>query len=129
MSANYTGGSVAPSDRPVPIRDAFKSVGSAIGFAGSVLVSLVGYGVIDQAQADATTNLLGLIPGAITAVTAVLMAFGVRASAEPKVTALADPRNDAGQPLTPDVTPAPVERTTMADKPRGVVTDGDTWTS
>ena len=86
--------------RPVPIRDAFKSVGSAIGFAGSVLVSLVGYGVLDQAQADAATNLLGLIPGAITAVTAVLMAFGVRASAEPKVTPVEDPL------LTAPVSPA-----------------------
>lgn len=85
--------------RPVPIRDAFRSVGSAVAFAGSVLTSLVGYGILDQVQGDALTNLLGLIPGAVAAGTAVLMAFGVRASAEPKVTPAEDPRTDDGTPL------------------------------
>lgn len=87
-------------ERPAPIRDAFRSVGSAVAFAGSVLTSLVGYGLLSQVQGDALTSLLGLVPGAVTAVTAVLIAFGVRASAEPKVTPVADPRDDAGVILT-----------------------------
>lgn len=98
--------------RPVPIRDAFRSVGSAVAFAGSVLTSLVGYGILDQVQGDALTNLLGLVPGAVAAVTAVLMAFGVRAQAEPKVTPAEDPRTDDGTPL---VRRAPAEKRVQAE--------------
>src|SRR5687768_4722394 len=85
--------------RPRPILDAFKSVGSAIAFAGSVVTSLVGWGVLSATQGDAVNGLLGAIPGAVALVTALLSAFGVAKAAEPKVTPVEDPMNNAGQPL------------------------------
>lgn len=85
--------------RPRPIMDAFKSVGTAVAFIGSVVTSLVGWGVLSATQGDAVNGLLGAIPGAVGLVTALLSAFGVVKSAEPKVTPVDDPRNNAGQPL------------------------------
>jgi hypothetical protein len=85
--------------RPRPILDAFKSVGSAIALLGSIVTSLVGWGVISAAQGDAVNGLLGAIPGVVGLVVALLTAFGVVKKAEPKVTPLSSPRNNAGQPL------------------------------
>lgn len=86
--------------RPRPILDAFKSVGSAVALIGSILTSLVGWGVISATQGDAVNGLLGAIPGAVALVTSLLAAFGVVKSAEPKVTPLSDPRNNLGETLT-----------------------------
>lgn len=85
--------------RPEPIRDAFKSVGTAIAFAGSVVGSIVGWGLLTEAQGDAVTGLLGAIPGVVALVTHVLTAFGVINAAEPKVTPNEDPRDGAGRKL------------------------------
>jgi hypothetical protein len=86
-------------ERPRPILEAFKSVGSAVALIGSIVTSLVGWGVLSATQGDAVNGLLGAIPGVIALVTALLSAFGVVKSAEPKVTPIEDPRNNAGQPL------------------------------
>lgn len=85
--------------RPRPIRDAFRSVGTAVALLGSVVTSLVGWGVITATQGDAVNGLLGAIPGVVALVTALLSAFGVVRAAEPKVTPLEDPVNDKGQAL------------------------------
>lgn len=85
--------------RPRPIRDAFRSVGSAVALIGSVVTSLVGWGVLSAAQGDAVTGLLGAIPGVVTLVTSLLSAFGVVRRAEPLVTPLEDPVNNKGQAL------------------------------
>lgn len=87
--------------RPVPIRDAFKSVGSTIALLGSVATGLVGWGVLSVAQGDALSGLLGAVPGLVTLVTALLAAFGVVRASEPAVTPLADPRDNLGRELTP----------------------------
>lgn len=87
--------------RPRPILDAFKSVGTAVTLLGSVVTSLVGWGVLTQVQGDATTGLLGAIPGVVTLVTSLLAAFGVVRKAEPRVTPLTDPRDDRGAALVP----------------------------
>lgn len=78
-------------NRPSPITDAFKSVGSAIAFVGSVVTALVGWGVLTAAQGDATTGLLGLIPGVVTALTQVLTAYGVTKRAAAETTPVSDP--------------------------------------
>jgi hypothetical protein len=78
-------------DRPRPILDAFKTVGSAVALLGSVATALVGWGVLTATQGDAVTGLLGAIPGIVTLVTALLAAFGVVRKAEPAVTPVADP--------------------------------------
>ncbi|MEU4804301.1 hypothetical protein [Actinosynnema sp. NPDC023587] len=87
--------------RPRPIRDAFRSIGSAIALLGSVTTSLVGWGILTQVQGDAVTGLLGAVPGAVTLVTTALAAFGVLRRAEPLVTPIADPRDDASRALVP----------------------------
>lgn len=77
--------------RPTPLRDALKSVGSTVALASSVATSLVGWGVLNAAQGDATVALLGAIPGVVTLVGSLLTAFGVISRAEPAVTPVDDP--------------------------------------
>lgn len=89
------------SARPRPILEAFKSVGSAVAFIGSVATSLVGWGVLSAAQGDAVNGLLGAIPGLVALATSLLAAFGVVRKAEPKVTPVESPRDDSGNELKP----------------------------
>jgi hypothetical protein len=80
--------------RPVPIQDAFRSVGGALDFAGSLVVLLAGYGVVTAVQGSALVALLGTVPGLISLVGDVVRAFQVRravAEAEAAVTPLSDP--------------------------------------
>lgn len=141
MSANYTGGTVAPSERPNPLSKAASSVGVAWSGVSGLVSALVAFGALTAAQGDAVTaagesaqgtvTALGtVLAGVLPLIAGIVAAFRTTAAARDQVTPVADPRNDAGQPLTPDnVIHGSVERTTMADKRPGVVTDGDTWTS
>jgi hypothetical protein len=88
--------------RPRPILEAFKSVGSAVALIGSIVTSLVGWGIISATQGDAVNGLLGAIPGVVALVTSLLSAFGVVKSAEPKVTPVSDPVDNSGRPLVVD---------------------------
>lgn len=82
----------APSPlRPRPVRDAFATVGSAVALLGSVVTALAGWGIVTAVEGDALTGLLGAVPAAVTAVTAVMVAFGVVHRAEPQVTPVQDP--------------------------------------
>ena len=83
--------SLSLSDRPTPLRDAFRSVGALVALLGSVATALVGWGVLSVAQADAVSGLLGAIPGVVTLVTALLAAFGVVKVGEPQVTPVDSP--------------------------------------
>ncbi len=87
-----------PPDR-YPIKTAATELSKVLGVAGALVTALAGWGILTAVQADAVTGLLGAIPGVVTLVTAVLTAFGVVRRAEPLVTPLVDPRNDAGMPL------------------------------
>lgn len=78
-------------DRPRPIADAFKSVGSAVALLGSIATALVGWGVLTSVQGDAVTGLLGLVPGLVTALTQLATAFGVLRKAEGQVTPMDSP--------------------------------------
>jgi hypothetical protein len=76
--------------RPRPLRTAAAIVGGL-----TALVSgLVGSGLLTGGQGDALT-------GIITAVLALLAAFGITVTVEPKVTPLVDPRDRQGRALTP----------------------------
>ncbi len=77
--------------RPVPLRDAFRTVGSAVAWIGGVVTALAGFGILSIAQSDATVGLLGAIPGLVTLVTALAAAFGVVKVAEPQVTPVSSP--------------------------------------
>ncbi|HYQ69067.1 hypothetical protein [Actinophytocola sp.] len=81
-------------DRPRPIKDAADKLTKWLGVAGSLVIALVGWGVLSAAQGDAVIGLLGVIPGVVSAVTTALTAFGIHRSAEPKVTPLSDPRDN-----------------------------------
>lgn len=88
-------------DRPRPIKTAAANLSKILGVAGSLVTALVGWSILSAVQGDALTGLLGAIPGAVTAVTTVLAAFGIVRQAEPHVTPLSSPRNNAGQDLRP----------------------------
>jgi hypothetical protein len=87
--------------RPRPLKSAATRLARILGVAGSLVTALAGWGLITVLQQDALTGLLGAIPGAVTAVTAVLTAFGVVRRAEPLVTPISSPQNNAGQDLVP----------------------------
>lgn len=89
--------------RPTPVADAAGQVQRGVGLAGTIVTALVGWGVVTAAQGDATVGLLGLIPGAVTAVSNLLVAFGVVRRSEPLVTPVSDPQDDAGRSLVPRV--------------------------
>jgi hypothetical protein len=75
-------------NRPRPLRKA----GAIIGGLTALISGLVGSGLLTDGQG-------GAITGLITAVVAVLGAFGVVVSVEGKVTPLSDPRDNDGRAL------------------------------
>ncbi|NKE55447.1 hypothetical protein FXN61_00835 [Lentzea sp. PSKA42] len=76
--------------RPRPLR----TVASWVGLITALVSGLVGSGLITTGQGDA-------ISGLVTAVLALLGAFGVALVGERKVTPTFDPRDDAGRALRP----------------------------
>jgi hypothetical protein len=87
--------------RPRPILDKVKTVGGAVAAIGGLVSWAGAFGLLNVTQTAASSALLGLVPGIVTAVLALLSAFGVAKAAEPLVTPMTDPRNDAGVPLLP----------------------------
>jgi hypothetical protein len=86
-------------DRPTPIRDAASAVQKGLGMLGAIATAAAGYGIITAVQGDAVTGLLGAIPGVVTLVSNLLVAFGIVNKAEPQVTPLASPRDSQGNAL------------------------------
>ncbi len=82
----------APQEiRPRPIAEASKSVGAAVALVGSVIVTLVSYGLLTPEQGNALGDLATAVPGLVTLVTVALAAFGVTRRAEPMVTPVVVP--------------------------------------
>jgi hypothetical protein len=117
-----------PVSRPNPLGKAASSVGTAWSAASGVVGALVTFGVLTAVQGDAitaagtaaegTVTALGtVLAGVLPLIAGIVSSFRTAAAAKDHVTPVTDPRNDAGQALTPDVVPAPAP---------GV---GDTWTS
>jgi hypothetical protein len=86
-------------NRPRPIKVAADKLSKVLAVAGAFVTALAGWGILSVAQQDAVTGLLGAIPGVVTAVTTVLTAFSIVRRAEPLVTPMSDPRDNAGAPL------------------------------
>jgi hypothetical protein len=86
--------------RPTPIREAFKSVGAVTGFVGAVVASAATYGLLTPDQGGAFGELAAAVPGLVTLVTTVLVAFGVVRRAEPQVTPVVDPAVEQLDPRT-----------------------------
>ena len=76
------------TSRPRPLRTA----ASIVGGLTALISGLVGSGLLTGGQGDALT-------GIITAALALLAAFGITATVEPKVTPLTDPRDHEGRAL------------------------------
>lgn len=100
------------TDRPSPIDQAVKSVGTGVSAILAVVTFLVQYGVFtpDQQQAinDAgqvvisQANPLAAVVSAIcVAIAGVVASFAAGKTAKTKVTPVADPRDNDGRPLTP----------------------------
>lgn len=107
------------TDRPKPITDAVKVVGTVISTALGVVQTLVTLNLISSAQADqvaqlgtaitevtpiladSTSVIVSSIGGLITLATGVLASFGVAKTAESKVTPLEAPIDNYGQALVP----------------------------
>lgn len=97
------------TQRPTPIRDAFKSVGAAIAVVGTLVNTLVSLGVITAAQGTAVENFVAIVPAVLELGVFVLVAFGVVRRAEPQVTPLSDPATLAFDPLANVVRLVPLE--------------------
>ena len=137
------GGHISPAvSRPNPLKEAASKVGTAWSAASGVIGALVTYGVLSGAQGEAltavgaeaqnTVTAFGTVLGGILPLIAgVVTAFSATSAAKDHVTPVADPRNNAGQPLTPDTAPprVPDKRVAGPTSSGSTVTDGDTWTS
>lgn len=93
------------STRPRPILDKVKTVGGAIAALGGLVTWAGTFGLLSVEQTAASSALLALVPGVVASVVALLGSFGVAKAAEPLVTPLSDPRDDAGRPLAVDAVP------------------------
>lgn len=92
-----------PPPRPQPLRDVAQEVSLVVGIVGGVISSLAGVGVLSAAQGVAVSNLLGLIPGLITAIFTAIASFRTANQGEPLVTPNSDPRDSDGNLLVPAI--------------------------
>lgn len=94
--------------RPRPIKDAFGTVGSVISWGGALATALVGFGVVTAVQGDAVVGLLGALPGIVSKLSDLVVAFKVTNRAEKETTPVVAPRDNAGAALIPaELPPGP----------------------
>jgi len=86
--------------RPRPLKEAANKVTQTLGMLTALVVAAAGYGIVTAVQGDALEGLLGAIPGGITLIGNVILAFGIVSKAEPLVTPTSDPRDNDMNPLT-----------------------------
>jgi hypothetical protein len=82
-----------------PLAAAAKTASTVWGAIGGIVTGLAGVGIVTVDQNTALQALLVAVTAVVGAGTSVLAAFGVRKQAEPLVTPVADPQNNAGQKL------------------------------
>jgi hypothetical protein len=84
-----------------PLAAAAKSAATLWTAVGGIVTGLGSVGIITADQNTALQGVLVAVTAVVGGVTSALAAFGVRRQAEPLVTPVADPRNDAGNALVP----------------------------
>jgi hypothetical protein len=94
-------------ERPQPLRDVARDVTLTTGAIGAILTALVGYGMLNATQSSALVNLLGLLPGLATGITAAWAAVRTAQIGEAHVTPIIDPRDIAGRRLVPETEAQP----------------------
>lgn len=92
-----------PAPRPRPLRDVAQEVSLVVGLVGGLVTSLAGFGILSATQGVAVSNLLGLLPGLITAIFTAIASFRTANQGEPLVTPSSDPRDADGNLLVPAV--------------------------
>lgn len=95
------------TNRPQPLQDAADDATRIQGLWMGVSTAIVSAGLISATTSNLVLALLGLIPGALALVAAMLGAHAVVANGTPLVTPVADPRDDLGRPLVPAAPIAP----------------------
>lgn len=102
-------------NRPNPLGEAASKVGTAWSAAAGLVSALVTFGALTAAQgaaitaagdaAPATIVALGtVIAGVTPLISGVIASFRTASAGREHVTPVADPRDDHGRALTPDVT-------------------------
>lgn len=88
-------------DRPRPVKAAADRLGAWLSFATLVVGGLAPAGVklLTDEQASALTATLAAVPGIVGTIAVLLTAFGIRKRAEPLVTPVEDPQDNAGRKL------------------------------
>jgi hypothetical protein len=95
----------ALATRPRPLLGKLTTVGTALSALAGLVTWAASFGLLTVQQEAATSILLAGVPGIITAVSGVLVSFGVVKSSEPLVTPISDPAivvDGALLPLTVD---------------------------
>lgn len=100
------------SDRPDPIGNAVKTVGSAVSALLGVVAFLVQYGILTPTESDAlnaagqvvvtdASPLGSIVSGLFVAFSGVVAAFAAGKVAKQKTTPTDDPRDNLSRPLVP----------------------------
>lgn len=87
--------------RPRPLLDKLKTVGGALAALNGLVVWGASFGLLTEQQGAASSALIALVPGLVTAAGTVLSAFGVVKSGEPLVTPVSAPQDNEGRVLVP----------------------------
>jgi hypothetical protein len=80
------------SRRPRPLLEKLKTVGGVLAALSGLVAWGASAGLLTTQQSAASSALIALVPGVLTAVGALLASFGVVKSSEPLVTPTSDPR-------------------------------------
>lgn len=88
-------------ERPHPIYDEAKGFGTIVTALGTIITAVAAFGAINTEQAGALHELLTVLAPVAAAATGLVASFGVARKAEPHVTPLVNPCNDAGVSLIP----------------------------
>ncbi|WP_181771299.1 hypothetical protein [Amycolatopsis pittospori] len=90
--------------RPRPILDSIRS-GAWKTIVGTLVAAAVSFGLLNGQQATLLDNIVAALATLITLVTSFVAQLHVLGRSEPKVTPVADPRDNTGSPLVPALVP------------------------
>jgi hypothetical protein len=113
--ADFDKGEIGMAERPNPLGEAASKVGTAWSAAAGVVSALVTFGALTVAQGNAIAQAGEASPGVVTAIGTVLAgalplisgiiaSFRTASAGKELVTPVVDPRDNQGNPLTPDTT-------------------------
>ncbi len=89
-----------------PVRPIFAAITSGAWKTalGTAITAAVSFGLLDTHQASLLDNIVAALATLLTAATSAIAQLHILRLAEPQVTPIAAPNNDAGVPLVPNIT-------------------------